>query len=439
MTSEPVPLLPLPPPALGQERRLHPLTPVRDVWKPFAVLAALGSQNLDDVRSALSDATAVGISLGAVACLCIGAAYGFLSWRFTWFSVTETELRVRTGLLMRRTSHVRLDRLQAVDITTPLLGRLVGVTSLSLDVAGADKRDRLAYLSQEDAHLLRRELLSRAGQERGPGSRPDAQGSAEVLASVTPRMLAQSIVLRGGLWSLLAFAAALVGLMLASGELALLALAVPAFLAAGQLGVGRFIAEFGWTVVDDSDGLRLDHGLLDLVHETVPLGRMQSVQVIEPLLWRRRGWARVELHVASSANTVLVPVATREVALLIAGRVLPGQVLPDPALFSPPPPRAARRLPRWWRGHGLAVTEHLLVTHQGLLQRRMSLVPHAKVQSIRFRQGPWLRRLGLADVHVDVAGGSSTTARLRDVTEAHQLVQDQADRSRTARRASVTR
>lgn len=87
----------------------------------------------------------------------------------------------------------------------------------------------------------------------------------------------------------------------------------------------------------------------------------------------------------------------------------------------------------------MAVTEHLLATRKGLLQRQMHLVPHAKVQSIRFRQGPWLRRLGLADVHVDVAGGSSTTARLRDVTEAHELLQDQADRSRTARRASVRR
>ena len=439
MTHEPAPSLPsVPPRSLGQERRLHPLTPVRDAWKPFAVLAAIGSQNLEGVRSAISDATAVGISLGAVLCLCVGVAYGYLSWRFTWFAVSESELMVRTGLLMRRTSHVRLDRLQAVDITTPLLGRLVGLTSLSLDVAGADKRDRLAYLSQEDAHLLRRELLARAGQE-SPGSMPEAPGNAEVLATVTPRMLALSIVLRGGLWSLLGFAAALVGLIIVTGELVLLALAIPAVLAAGQLGVGRFIAEFGWMVIDGPDGLRLDHGLLDLVHETVPLNRMQSVQVIEPLLWRRRGWARVELHVASSANTVLVPVATREVALRVAGRVLPGKVLPDPGLFNGPPSRAAHRLPLWWRGHGVAVTEHLLATRKGLLQRQLSLVPHAKVQSIRFRQGPWLRRLALADVHVDVAGGTSTTARLRDVTEAHELVQDQADRSRTARRASVRR
>lgn len=399
----------------------------------------MGSQNLEDLRGAISDATAVGISLAVLLCLCIGAAYGFLSWRFTWFAVTESELRVRTGLLMRRTSHVRLDRLQAVDITTPLLGRLVGVTSLSLDVAGADKRDRLAYLSHEDANLLRSELLARAGQSPRPESLPHGQFGAQVLATVTPRMLALSIVLRGGLWGLVAFAVVLLGLVVATGQLALLALAVPALLGAGQLGVGRFIAEYGWTVVDSSDGLRIDHGLLDLVHETVPFGRLQSVQVIEPLLWRRRGWARVELHVASSANTVLVPVATREVALAVAGRVLPGLALPDPAGFQGPPARAAWRLPLWWRGHGLAVTEHLLATRQGLLQRRMHLVPHAKVQSIRFRQGPWLRRLALGDVHVDVAGGTSTTARVRDVDEAHQLLLDQADRSRTARRAPLTR
>jgi putative membrane protein len=44
-------------------------------------------------------------------------------------------------------------------------------------------------------------------------------------------------------------------------------------------------------------------------------------------------------------------------------------------------------------------------------------VPLEKVQSVRWVQGPWQRRLGLASVKLDVAG-KRVTARITDRTEA---------------------
>ena len=66
-----------------------------------------------------------------------------------------------------------------------------------------------------------------------------------------------------------------------------------------QRGAGSS-AEYDWTVGESPDGLRLDHGLLDRAHETVPPGRVQTVRIVEPLLWRRRGWVRVELEIAGA-------------------------------------------------------------------------------------------------------------------------------------------
>ncbi len=80
---------------------------------------------------------------------------------------------------------------------------------------------------------------------------------------------------------------------------------------------GRFLAEYDWTVAESPDGLRLDHGLLDRRHATVPPGRVQAVRIVEPLLWRRRGWVRVELSVVGAAAAgkdtggLLLPIATR--------------------------------------------------------------------------------------------------------------------------------
>ncbi|MYS41857.1 PH domain-containing protein, partial [Streptomyces sp. SID5998] len=69
----------------------------------------------------------------------------------------------------------------------------------------------------------------------------------------------------------------------------------------------------------------------------------------------------------------------------------------------------------------------------GLLRRRLALVPHAKVQSVRLTQGPWLRAWRVADVHVDTGANKTVTARLRDADEAAGLLHTQADHSRTGR------
>jgi putative membrane protein len=141
---------------------------------------------------------------------------------------------------------------------------------------------------------------------------------------------------------------------------------------------------------------------------------------------------RVELDVAGSSNSVLVPVAPREVAESVIARVLPGVMVPDS--LSRPPRRAGWCVPFWWRGYGLAVTDTVFAARHGLLRRSLALVPHAKVQSVRLEQGPWARFKRLADVHVDTGANKTVTARLRDASEAVELLQAQADRSRTGRR-----
>jgi putative membrane protein len=213
-----------------------------------------------------------------------------------------------------------------------------------------------------------------------------------------------------------------------------LATALPLLGAAGASSVGRFVGEYDWTVGESPDGLRIDHGLLDRTHETVPPGRVQTVRIVEPLLWRRRGWVRVELDVAGSANSVLVPVAPREIAESVVARVLPGVTVPSREELSRPPRRAGRCMPLWWRGYGLAVTDTVFAARHGLLRRSLALVPHAKVQSVRLSQGPWERLWRLAGVHVDTGANKTVTARLRDAEEAAELLRGQAERSRTGRR-----
>ncbi|MFB0633321.1 PH domain-containing protein [Streptomyces sp. AB3(2024)] len=422
----------------GAERRLHVLTPLRRAWVPITATVGLVLQQGERAQEWFRSFP-VGLRLLALAGLVlVFGSYGLLSWWFTHYRVTDTELRIRTGLLFRRTAHIRLDRIQAVDVTRPMLARVAGVAKLRIDVIGTEEKDELAFLSEPDAVALRAELLARAAgfapaEAAGLGEAPQRE-----LLRVPVRDLVVSMLLSLGVWAALAagLVAPVVVWRLSDNLWASLAIVLPMLGAMWKGSLGRFLAEYDWTVAESPDGLRLDHGLLDREHETVPPGRVQTVRIVEPLLWRRRGWVRVELAVAGSKNGVLVPVATRAAAHAVIARVLPGA---DPvALAFAPSPRAGSRwvVPVWWKGYGLAVSEQLFAARHGRLCRRTEIVPHAKVQSVRLSQGPWERVWGVADLHVDTGANGTVTARLRGAEEAAALLDAQAVRSRTSRAAA---
>ncbi|MBT2446651.1 PH domain-containing protein [Streptomyces sp. ISL-43] len=423
------------PQAPASERRLHFLTPLRRAWVPIAATVGILAQQGENVTEWVSAVSALLRVVALTALVLVFGVYGFLSWWFTHYAVTDTELRIRSGLLFRRTAHIRLDRIQAVDVTRPLLARIAGVAKLRLDVIGTDDKDELAFLGESDAVALRAELLARAAGFAPAEAVVVGEAPERELLRVSPRDLAVSLLLTlsvvagvaGGL------AAPVAVWWLSSSPWAAAVALLPVLGAVWKGSAGRYLAEYDWTVAESPDGLRLDHGLLDRAHETVPPGRVQTVRIVEPLLWRRRGWVRVELAVAGSKNDVLVPVATRAAAYAVVARVLPGVDLAG--LVFAPSPRSGSRwvVPVWWKGYGLAVSEDVFAARRGRLCRRTEIVPHAKVQSVRRSQGPWERARGVADVHVDTGANATVTARLRAASEADALLYAQAARSRTSR------
>ncbi|WP_165986006.1 PH domain-containing protein [Streptomyces sp. YIM 98790] len=424
----------------AEGRRLHPVTPWRRAWAPLAGLGALVAQNPERLRDAaeLGALPLLGLTAGVLA---VAAAYGFLSWRVTRYRITDTELRIRTGLFFRRTAHLRLDRIQSIDITQPLLARVFAVAKLKMDVVGAGQHDELAFVGEAEARELRAELLARAAGIAPEAAPTAGEAPARQLYRVETRTLAWALALLGSGWGALLGALAAIPLMLwATGSVFAAAVTgLPMVIALWRSSVGGFLTQYGWTVSESPDGLRLDHGLLQKEHATVPPGRVQSVRLVEPLLWRRRGWVRVELEVAGAGNEggLLLPVTTRHECVALLGRMLP-QVDIDAAVAAvrPAPSRARWAVPVWWRGYGHGVTEAVFVARHGRLRRVHTLVPHAKVQSVRLTRGPWQQFLGLAGVHVDHGANGTASARQMDAEYAAAEVAAQAERSRLGRRTA---
>ncbi|WP_405763424.1 PH domain-containing protein [Streptomyces sp. NBC_00045] len=421
--------------APGAERRLHLLTPLRRAWVPIAATVGVVVKQGDEVEQWASGLSTTLRTLTLAGLVVVFGLYGFLSWWFTHYAVTDTELRIRSGLLFRRTAHIRLDRIQAIDVTRPLLARVAGVAKLRIDVIGTEDKDELAFLDERDAVALRAELLARAAGFAPAEAVTLGEAPQQELLRVRPADLVVSLLLTLSVWAALAVGLiAPVAVWWFSGNpWATIATLLPMLGGVWSGTAGRFLTEFDWRVAESPDGLRLDHGLLDRAHETVPPGRVQTVRIVEPLLWRRRGWVRVELAVAGSKNGVLVPVASRAAAQALVARVLPGVDLAGLAFGRSPKAGSRWVLPVWWRGYALAVSPDVFAARKGLLCRRTEIVPHAKVQSVRLTQGPWERARGLADVHVDTGANATVTARLRPAAEAADLLDAQAARSRTSR------
>ncbi len=443
--------------------RLHPaalaLAPLRAAG-PLALLVVTGSVTAGLRRAAVVLVVAAGLSvLVAVA-----------RWaRFTW-AVTADAVVIEQGLVSRRRRVIPLARVQGVDLVRTLAHRLLGVVEVRIEAIGDDRSEgRLEALAPDVAAAVRDLVLARTtrpgpappeASEGGPGVPP-----APPLVRVGPGRLVVSGLTGGRV----GVAAALLGLaeqllgdrvdeavegLAGLGPALLAALAVVAAVGVFTASVVATIASFwGFQVRAEPGALTITRGLLEQRHDTIPLRRLQGVEIRENWLRRLLGLAMVRVVVAGRAGTdeaarttVLLPLGTRGQAHRLAGLVLGAPEVVDAALAPMPPAARRRRRVRAlavvvvatgalvaWRGPlgllGLAAVpvalgladaayralghartpRHVLARH-GVLVRTTSIVGIRKLQSLRLRQTVFQRRLDVADLElqVPISGGAGT-------------------------------
>ncbi len=366
---------------------------------------------------------------------------GVISWLVTRWQVEGPTLRIESGLIRRDSRQVPLSRVQAIDMIQPVVARMLGLAELRLRVAGSRSEVRLAYLTQAEARATRTRLLALA-----QGSVLNAPNPPETaLVSVPTSRLVAAVALSGSGITAIATAGLLVGIGLSvpgavgwvsgSGLAVVLALITPA--------IRQVTSEGGFSLAEAPDGLRVCCGLVQTVAETIPSGRVQAIRRLEPLMWRPFGWCRLEIVVAGPRGRqrkdepagrvvrALLPVGSHQAADAIGGRLFPGVSV----LTQAPPARTRWKAPLSYHFMTGGHDDLYAVTSGGRVRRMTAWVPLAKVQSLRFVQGPIQRFLGLANVHLDVAGQRFNKATFRDrgVTEATELTETLAELCRRAR------
>ena len=422
--------------------RLHPLSPVLKGFRMLAVtVVAISWQGFDRLGLPMWLATVGLLFVGLL-------AYSFVAWHYTGYEVVGRELRIHEGLLSRRVRTVPLERLQAIEVIQPFQARPFGLAELKLDVAGAQRSEApLSFLPLQRARALREQLLQLSSNS-SPDAVPQAHEAAEEqLFRVDNNDVALSQFLTPPVMFTPLAVLYIVGQLAFNQDFGFVAIAsmVSGLFATLITPAMRMLNFWDFRLARSADGkLRIRHGLLTARSQTVPVQRVQALTVTWPRLWRAKGWLRITLAVAgqgasspeSGSQKVetdrLLPVATLETARAILPHAMPGVDLTALPMTGVPP--SARWLAPWRRKVLAAgLTDRVFATVDGVLTRMLTVVPYERIQSVRLSQGPWQRRLGLATVHADIAGGTPVSAPHRALAEAYAWAGELTRRAQLAR------
>lgn len=440
----------------GRVERPHPLTPLVRGWVVLVAIAVALGPDLIPQRdhSEGMPLWVVGVALLVAALFAVIA--GFLSWRFTRFVIDDREVRIETGWLNTSSKKVPFERVQSIDITQPFVARLFGLAQLTIAAGGSDADLQLRYLSRRRAHQLRDHLLARSqggdAVPARPGTPPRPGGPADdVVVRLRPRELVLGFVTSS---DFIVSMLALVIVVITTGVLAVrqgpgilvasLPFVVPAIATVGNFAVKYVITQVNYSMVRTGSGhggVRVTSGLTSLTSRTIPLDRVQGLKIHQGLLWRWLGLYRIDVDVIGTRATsseergpghTLLPIGTGEQVGAVVAAVLPGIDVHPELLLSPRRCRWLRPFDHWTLQHGL--NADVVVTRTGWWHRVHMIVPHAKTQSIRIRQGPMQRQLSLATVHIDnVDGPVNIAIRHVDPERGRWLAMAQPERARVAR------
>lgn len=456
----------------GEWHRMHPASPllkggitliailgvvVANLRERLIAIFLPGFEEDGDPLDYVLEQGFVPIALLVLALFLIVLVAGFyVSWRMHSFRITDEVVEVRSGILFRTNRKARLDRIQGINIVRPLFARIFGAAKLEVNQAGADANVQLSYLGSSAADDLRHEVLRLASGAR----RADAQQAVspaeghgfidrrvtellapeldpnaappESVVKIHPGRLIGSVVLSGSTIFMVVAGVAILVSVFVFDNFTLLFAMIPGLIGFGSYYVNRVTKSLRYSIAGTADGVRVGFGLLSTSNETLPPGRIHSVLVSQPLLWRPAGWWEIKVNRASQstakgagglANTTIMPVGDRVDAMRVLGLLLPQltseemvRLLEDGLTakgtagdgFVNSPRRAAWL--RWfsWQRNGFAITPDAILLRKGVVWRTLVVVPAPRVQSVSVSQGPLYRLCRLAAIQLHTVAGPIT-------------------------------
>lgn len=441
-------------------QRPHPATPILRGWVAIVALAIyLGrewisaiaqGQPLPDLPRMPVEGVLLYLGIGVVLIAIIAVL--FASWYFTRFVIDDDELRIETGALYRQSKRIPFTKVQSVQIVQPLAARIFGLSELVID-AGAEESTRLRYLTRNQAYRFRDYLLVRAH-----GVEQHIDDTAETGAILQDLSDTDDVIVRIGPGPLLI--AALLSTEVLTPAIILTVIAIPFMvmgiwlaLSAPIVGLAfgvishinkAVLTQFNYVLARSGPGVKITRGLTSLTSQSVPAHRIQTLRITQAWPWRPFGLYRVDMDLlgtqisddsegqSASGASILIPAGTADDISTALSTLWPDAHL-DTVHLRPSPKQARWFRPVSSRTLRYGVNETVAVVSYGRFSRHQIIVPHQRVQSTQVSQGPWQRRLRLADAQIHTAGGSILmVAKHLEPSEARAFAEAEAEASRKA-------
>ncbi|MFB4285391.1 PH domain-containing protein [Nonomuraea sp. MTCD27] len=351
-----------PPPVVRLPQRLSPkvllIDPVRML--PSLLLPLVGVLFVGGFSARSYGYAAAGVVAAVV--------FSVIRWVTFTYEIVGDRLETKRSLVSRSVRTIPLERIRGVDVSTPPMHRLLGLTVLKIDTgaSGDTEEAKLAGVTLEEAERLKAVLLRRAAvpETHVTGAVPPSGPTERPIIDVPRRWLLYGPLSGAYLLTPFAFAGGAVGLAFQWGDelgvsqdaawtagqwlwerpYLLLAVAVLLVLAMPFTG-GLMYAIFNWNFrLKRRDGyLVAERGLINRRSVSLESQRVRGYEIVDGLAERWAGVARVWAIVTglgdSETRGQLLPDVPREVAF----QVTRDAIGPYHAELRPHPPVARNR------------------------------------------------------------------------------------------------
>ena len=290
-----------------------------------------------------------------------------LSWlRFT-YRVEDGELRIESGLFVKKKRYIPFERIQSLDFSEGILQRAFGLVKVKIETAGSSSKEAEAVLTaikKSDA-LAIQDLLATVKYRETSEVMEEEQKEQEVIYKMTPAQLVLLASTSGGAGVVISGAIAFIlqfdelipydfvvkefqGLI-ANGILFISIIVFVVLLFAWIVAiVGTILKYAGYTVKKVENDLIISRGLLEKRQLTVPLNRVQGIMISENIVRQPFGLCSVHLESAggslekdAAAKALLLPIIKKkEAAKLLTPLLEDYHFTPD---IVSAPKRALRR------------------------------------------------------------------------------------------------
>lgn len=348
---------------MSEPRRLHPIAAVSNVLKtlkdsiiPILIIVVFGNSE---------GKIQLFITIGIIALILIS---GILTWlRFT-YRIEEGELRIESGLIIRKKRYIPFERIQSLDLSEGILQRPFGLVKMTIETAGSglEAEAILTAISKNEAQQIQ-DILS---QSKNAHIELDEQIETEqkeeqILYQIKPGELILLSSTSGGVGVVISAVFAFLSqfaevipyekvfdelsVFITGGVMLISLMVFLGFVLAWLIAlIGSVLKYANFTVRKVGEELVITRGLLEKKQLTIPLHRIQALRINENPVRQAIGYASVYLESAGgslkdadSSKVMLLPLIKRNRIREKIETGLNDYQLTD--MFVPAPKRALRR------------------------------------------------------------------------------------------------